>query len=234
LQLCAFAERVGSKKSSVQTEFTKDIIELAFDEMGALAAARGITIEIAVYGGSCLILASDIRNASGDVDAVFLSGGKAVREIADAVAARLDLPTDWINEGVKRMAPPPWGSSAESDAGGEYPRVPNSIVGLRVHLPTPAYILAMKILANRGAEDTEKTESDLNDAVALMKVTKLTTEQHLVDLLKERYPNLPGIVLPTINPRIKTKIEILLDAYRKAESEPDPTWHAGTGPATRP
>jgi hypothetical protein len=39
--------------------------------------------------GSCLILASDIRNASGDVDAVFLVGGKAVREIADQVAAQL-------------------------------------------------------------------------------------------------------------------------------------------------
>jgi hypothetical protein len=204
----------------VQTEFTKDIIELAFDEMGALAAARGITIEIAVYGGFCLILASDIRNASGDVDAVFLSGGKAVREIADAVAARL--------------APPPGDPQPNLMLAGEYPRVPNSIVGLRVHLPMPAYILAMKILANRGAADTEKTESDLNDSVALMKVTKLTTEQHLVELLKECYPNLPGIVLPTINPRIKTKIEILLDAYRKAESEPDPTWHAGTGPATRP
>jgi hypothetical protein len=165
---------------------------------------------------------------------VFLSGGKAVREIADAVAARLDLPTDWINEGVKRMAPPPGDPQPNLMLAGEYPRVPNSIVGLRVHLPMPAYILAMKILANRGAEDTEKTESDLNDAVALMKVTKLTTEQYLVDLLKECYPNLPGIVLPTVNPRIKTKIEILLDAYRKAENEPDPTWHAGTGPATCP
>ena len=71
----------------MQTEFTRELIERAFDGMGALAAARGITIEIAVYGGSCLILASDIRNASGDVDAVFLVGGKAVREIADAVGA---------------------------------------------------------------------------------------------------------------------------------------------------
>jgi len=222
------------RNSSMQTELTKEIIEQAFDEMGALAAARGITIEIAVYGGSCLILASDIRNASGDVDAVFLAGGKAVREIADAVAARLDLPPDWINEGVKRMAPPPGDPQPNLILAGEYPRVPNSIVGLRVHLPTPAYMLAMKILANRVVEDTEKNESDLSDAVALMKVTKLTTEQQLVDLLKECYPNLPGIVVPTVNPRIKAKIETLLDAYRKAESEPDPTWHAGTGPATRP
>ena len=112
--------------------------------------------------------------------------------------------------------------------------LPSSIVGLRVHLPTPAYMLAMKILANRVVEDTEKIESDLNDAVALMKVTKLATEHQLVDLLKECYPNLPGIVVPTVNPRIKAKIETLLDGYRKAEGEGDPTWHAATGPATRP
>jgi hypothetical protein len=218
----------------MQTELTKEIIERAFDEMGALSAARGITVEIAVYGGSCLILASDIRSASGDVDAVFLVGGKAVREIADAVSAHLGLPLDWINEGVKRMAPPPGDPQPNLILAGEYPRAPNSIVGLRVHLPTPAYMLAMKILANRVVEDTDKIESDLNDAVGLMKVTKFSTEQQLADLLKECYPNLPGILVPTMSPRIKAKIETLLDAYRSAENQPDPTWHAGTGPATRP
>jgi hypothetical protein len=218
----------------MQTELTKKVIEQAFDEMGALAAARGITIEIAVYGGACLILASDIRNASGDVDAVFLAGGKAVAEIADAVAARLDLPRNWINEGVKRLAPPPGDPQPNLILAGEYPRDGSSIVGLRVHLPAPAYMLAMKILANRAVEDTDKTESDLNDAVALMKVTKLTTERQLVDLLKECYPNLPGVAVPTVSPRIKAKIETLLDAFRTAESKPDPTWHAGTGPATCP
>ena len=165
------------------TDLTRKIVERAFDEMGRLAAARGITIEIAGYGGSCLILASDIRNASGDVDAVFLVGESAVREIADQVAAQLRLPKDWINEGVKRMALPPGDPQPNLILAGEYPRMPNSIVGLRVHLPTPAYMLAMKILANRLVEDTEKIESDLNDAVALMK-TKLTTEQQLLDLLK--------------------------------------------------
>jgi hypothetical protein len=201
--------------------------------MGSRAAARGITIELAVYGGSCLILASDIRNASGDVDAVFLAGGTAVREIADQVAAQLGLSPDWLNEGVKRMAPPPGDPQPNLILAGEYPRATNSIVGLRVHLPTPAYMLAMKILASRVVEDTEKIESDLADAVALMKVSKVTTEQQLIDLLKECYPNLPGIVVPTIHPRIKVKIEALLDEYRKAENEPDPTWRAGTGPATR-
>jgi hypothetical protein len=44
---------------------------------------------------------------------------------------------------------------------------------------------AVKILANRLIEDTQKIESDLSDAVALMKVTRLTTERQLVGLLKE-------------------------------------------------
>jgi hypothetical protein len=218
----------------MKTELTREIIEQAFDEMGTLAAARGITVEIAVYGGSCLVLASNIRNASGDVDAVFLVGGKDVREIADAIAVQMDLPDDWINESVKRLAPPPGDPKPNLILAGEYPRIPTSVVGLKVHLPTPAYLLAMKILANRSVSDTKKIDSDLSDAVALMKVTGLTTEQQLVDLLKECYPNAPGIVTPTINPRIKAKIETLLDEYRKTESEPDPTWHAATGPATRP
>jgi hypothetical protein len=166
-----------------QTELTREIIEQAFDEMGALAAARGLTIEIAVYGGACLILASDIRNASGDIDAVFLAGGKAVREIADIVATRLGLIDDWINESVKRLAPPPGDPEPNLILAEEYPRIPNSIVGLRVHLPTPAYLLAMKILANRDLTDTNKIDSDLNDAVALMKVTKFTTEQQLVPMI---------------------------------------------------
>jgi hypothetical protein len=50
LQISAFAARVGSRNSGMQTELTKEIIERAFDEMGTLAAGRGITIEIAVYG----------------------------------------------------------------------------------------------------------------------------------------------------------------------------------------
>lgn len=60
------------------TELTRALIEQAFDLKGTMAAKRGLVIEIAVYGGSCLVLASDIRNASADVDAVFLTNRSAV------------------------------------------------------------------------------------------------------------------------------------------------------------
>ncbi len=215
-------------------ELTKDAIERAFDEMGRVAADRGLTIEIAVYGGSCLILASDIRGASGDVDAVFLSDHAVARAIADQVARRMGLPEDWINEGVRRMAPPPGNPQPNLLPFGDYPRTPSVAVGLRVLLPSPAYLLAMKILANRLGEDIDKIRTDLDDAVALMKVTGLSTQEELLALLKECYPQLPGIVEPVVAPRIKVKIDSLIDAYATSADIPEPTWNAGRGPATRP
>lgn len=145
-------------------ELTKDVIERAFDEMGQLAADRGLVVELAVYGGSCLILASDIRAASGDVDAVFLTESGVAREIADAVAERMKLPEDWINEGVRRLAPPPGNPAPNLLPFGDYPRTQRSAIGLRVLLPSPAYLLAMKILANRLIEEVDKVRTDLDDA----------------------------------------------------------------------
>jgi hypothetical protein len=195
------------------TELTRDIIERAFDAMGQMAAEGGLVIEIAVYGGSCLILASDIRGASGDVDAVFLNDGKTIRRLADDVARRLGLPLDWINEAVTRTAPPIGNPQPNLLPFGEYPRTRDMPVGLRVFLPTPGYLLAMKILANRLADDVEKIKLDLDDAVALMRVTDISTREALVALMTECYPNLLGNAGPSLNARINAKLDDLMDAY---------------------
>ena len=217
----------------MSTELTKEIIERAFDTMGRMAAERGLVIEIAVYGGSCLVLASDIRNASIDVDAVFLTERKVVRDIADAVARRLELPLDWINEAVRQAAPPRGNPEPNLLPFGDYPRMGESAVGLRVHLPAPAYLLAMKVLANRPTDDFVKIQSDQYDAVALMKITGIATREALVGLLKECYPHVPGLIEPTLSARVSAKIDTLLDAYAQPTESPDPTWNAGRGRATR-
>ena len=142
------------------TELTRPLIEQAFDLMGTLAAERGLVIEIAVYGGSSLVLASDIRNASADVDAVFLTNRSAVYEIADIVAQRMRFAQNWINEAVRQTAPPKGNPEPNLLPFGEYPRGTVRAVGLRVHVPTPAYLLAMKILANRLGDDLLKIQSD--------------------------------------------------------------------------
>ena len=88
----------------MQFELTRELIEQAFDLLGEYASQQGIVIEIAVYGGSCLMLASDIRNASGDVDAVFLSNRSQISSLSRRVASQLGMPDNWLNEGVRRLA----------------------------------------------------------------------------------------------------------------------------------
>jgi hypothetical protein len=78
-----------------------------------------------------------------------------------------------------------------------------------------------------------KIQGDLSDAVALMKVTGISSRDELLALLKECYPHVPGIVEPTVHPRISAKLKTVLDSYAASTELPDPNWYAGTGPATR-
>jgi hypothetical protein len=165
---------------------------------------------------------------------VFLAEARVARRMADEVARRLGLPLDWINEAVTRVAPPIGNPPPNLLPFGDYPRNSGAAVGLRVFLPTPAYLLAMKILANRLADDVDKIRLDLEDAISLMKVTDISTRAALVALMTECYPNLPGLAGPALNPRINAKLDALMDAYARSSDAPDPTWHAGRGPATRP
>ena len=88
----------------------------------------------------------------------------------------------------------------------------------------------MKVLANRLEGDLLKIQSDQADALALMKLTGIDSREAIIDLLKQCYPNIPGILEPRLNPRISAKIDSLM-----CRSSPslDPSWNAGTGPAIR-
>ena len=145
----------------MRTKLDRETIEAAFDLVGAKAVDRGVQTEIAVYGGSCLVLASDMREASGDVDAVFEARSRNVLyEIVDEVAREMRLPRDWMNEAVRRSAPPPGEPEPPRIPYGDYPRDNASGCGLRVFQPTPEYMLAMKLLAQRGGglNENEKTQ----------------------------------------------------------------------------
>jgi len=128
-------------------ELSRNLLERAFELMGDLAAQDGKVIDIAVYGGSCLLLAGNIRDVTRDVDAVFLSERSRGYQLADAVGRRLGLPDDWLNQAVKNVAPPKGNPQPNLLPFGEFPK--QGPVGLRVYLPTPEYMLAMKLLASR-------------------------------------------------------------------------------------
>ena len=84
----------------------KEAIESALDAMAVLAARDGLVLDLAVYGGSCLMLASNIRDASEDVDGVYLSNADDAARIAGRVAMEHGLSAGWLNQAAKQFAPP--------------------------------------------------------------------------------------------------------------------------------
>ncbi|CAO3445905.1 hypothetical protein [Azospirillum largimobile] len=210
-------------------ELSRDLLEQAFEMMGDLAALDGKVIDIAVYGGSCLLLAGNIRDVTRDVDAVFLRERSRGYELADAVGRRLGLPDDWLNQAVKSVARPKGNPQSNLLPFGEYPK--KGQIGLRVYLPTPEYMLAMKLLANR-LDDPEGVARDRRDLYFLMEVTGLVANEQLAELVTLCYPQVPGI-----NARIAAKIEDIVQGYAVRECEDDrrpepPSWNAGRGHPT--
>lgn len=210
-------------------ELSRNLLEQAFEMMGDLAAQDGKVIDIAVYGGSCLLLAGNIRDVTRDVDAVFLSERSRGYQLADAVGRRLGLPDDWLNQAVKSVAPPKGNPQPNLLPFGEFPK--KGPVGLRVYLPTPEYMLAMKLLANR-LDDPEGLARDRRDLYFLMDVTGLATPEQLAELVTLCYPQVPGI-----NVRIAAKIDDIVQGYADRGCENDrrpepPSWNAGRGRPT--
>ena len=115
-------------------------ITQALRRLGELALEQETTLEVSLYGGAVFTLVYGSREATKDVDAVIRQS-----EIAGILAARvareLELPNDWLNDHVKQFL-------AEKEAKRELPQSDFG-EGLRVSVPTAAYLLAMKLRACR-------------------------------------------------------------------------------------
>ena len=79
---------------------TRAQIVRALTRLGELCAAAAIKAEIAIYGGTVMMIAYDCRTATKDVDAVFHPVG-VIEPLIRQVAVELKLPEDWMNSGVK-------------------------------------------------------------------------------------------------------------------------------------
>jgi hypothetical protein len=138
-------------------------IKDAFRIMGQYLLDRKTLGEIAIYGGSAILLQFDWRKTSIDVDPRVIGAGNHGL-IVDAIheaARRLDLPRSWFNDSVVMYA-----RRGEGDADcvliGLYPSPER--FGLRVMAAKPAYILAMKL---RALERVTADDRDYQDAVEL-------------------------------------------------------------------
>ena len=161
----------------------------AFDEIGRAAVAAGTRLQIAVYGGSALMLASNFRFATEDVDVSRLEKPwpEWLRSIVDKLAKKNGWAEDWFNDGVvfhlSALADPVDDHLEFST----FPRGPEP-PGLMVYLPSAAYLLALKLKAIR-VNDPVRGEQERLDILNLMRVVGVRTAEEAIALLARYFPN---------------------------------------------
>lgn len=164
--------------------FDRQTIEKAFERLGELAVAAGKIVEISVYGGSALVLILPHRPATRDVDAVFEADRTFIRQSAETVAAEFGWRGDWINDSVKSFL-----SRADAEPGAKalfetYPT--NGPEGLRVLVASPTYLFAMKCLAMRIGDVTER--GDIDDIRRLGALLGVKSADQAIQLVSRFYP----------------------------------------------
>ena len=148
---------------------TAQEIEQYLSELSDELYAMSVKGEICLYGGAVMCLVYQARPNTKDVDAVFQPASQ-MRVAAERVAQAHGLRTDWLNDAVKGFVV-------------EHPqRVLFDLPALKVYVPEPDYLLAMKMLAARA--DT----SDKDDILFLLKLLKLRTTDEALAILEKYYP----------------------------------------------
>ena len=138
-------------------------------ELNEELRAIGVKGEVCLYGGAVMCLVFDARPATKDVDAVFRPA-QQIRRAAEAVAEAHGLRKNWLNDAVKGYVVP-------------HPqRVLFDFSNLKVYVPEPDYMLAMKTLAAR------VDESDRGDVELLIKILGLKSTGEVFDILEKYYP----------------------------------------------
>jgi len=207
------------------TIFTAETLTEAFNELGQLARADGRIIDIAVYGGSCLMLVSNFRVATGDVDVVAAHDQAFLDNAAQQIAGPRGWPRDWLNDGVRTYLSPQVEGFEQHTLFRTYPD--EAMPGLRVFVPTPEYMLAMKLMALR--LDPAGERNDLDDILNLMQVVGLKEKANIIGFAGRFYPEARA------SGKLALSVDYLWDEYtrRQQKADHDAPQYLGRGGAAR-
>ena len=166
-----------SAKEQSGSTLSREQILAALNALSGELGKQGVTGEVCLFGGTVMVLAFTARLTTKDVDALF-QPTQTVREIARRIAAEQHLPADWLNDGLKGFV-----SARHETTAGNLPRFPH----LRLTMPVPEYLLAMKCMAARISGTTDEP-SDIADISFLIRHLKLKTAKAVLDLVGQYYP----------------------------------------------
>jgi hypothetical protein len=166
----------------------RDKLLEAFDKIGWAATRAGTTLQIAVYGGSALMLASNFRFSTEDADVSPLETPwpEWLRVTVDEIAAANGWAKDWFNDGVAFHLSSIADQAADHLEFGSFPR-DDSPPGLIVYVPSALYLLAMKLKAIR-LSDPLRGEQERLDILNLMRVVGIHSIDEAIAVLARYFP----------------------------------------------
>jgi hypothetical protein len=169
--------------------FDRNALLDAFDQIGRAAVKAGTKLQIAVYGGSALMLASNFRFATEDVDIADIGRQWPVwlSEAVERIAKENNWSATWLNDAVTFHLSPLAQADRDLTAFGTFPRRDEK-TGLCVFVPTARYMFALKLKALR-VSDFEKGQQDMADVAHLLKVLDLNDIEQAIAILAEFFPN---------------------------------------------
>lgn len=165
------------KNKSSKPDLSRDAILKAFQELSDELGQRGTTGELCLFGGTVMVLAFAARPSTKDVDAIF-QPAKLIREVARIVGEANGFPEHWLNDAAKGFV-----SSRHETVTGNLPQFPH----LRLVMPIPEYLLAMKCMASRiGAIATDA--DDVKDIIFLIRHLRVKSADEVMELVAAYYP----------------------------------------------
>ncbi len=158
----------------------------AFTAIGSAALANGTRLELAVYGGAAMMLASNFRFATEDVDIaeIGMPWPAWLTDAVQAIAARQGWADDWLNDAVSFHLSPLADRASDHLEFGSFPLT--GPPGLSVLVPTADYLLALKLKAMR-ILDPVKGPREAEDIRGLMAVLGVDAEGAMA-ILRRYFP----------------------------------------------
>jgi hypothetical protein len=166
--------------------FGREALLDAFDQIGRAAVLAGTKLQIAVYGGSALMLASNFRFATEDVDVSELERPLPgwLEEVVHEIAGENRWQDDWFNDAVAFHLSSLADHAADHLEFGTFPR-DGTPTGLVVSVPSAEYLLALKSLR---ILDPLRGETERLDILTLMRVVGIWTVEDAIALLGRYFP----------------------------------------------
>lgn len=167
----------GPKRSTPGSVLNRETMLAALESLSDALGEQGVTGEVCLCGGAVMVLAFAARPSTKDVNAIYRPA-QLVRDLARRIAEEQHLPANWLNDGVKGFV-----SDKHETTAGNLPQFAH----LRLTMPVPEYLLAMKCMAAR-IGGTSGEQSDIPDILFLMRYLGMKSAQEVLEIVAHYYP----------------------------------------------